>query len=111
MRTWRPYITGHAISRFLERVCGFKPIEVGEDGAGRSNAMLAQAGLTREEAIALMWPEHLRLDADPGGTFAMKRGPWRYVVRGGKLRTVLYGVWRATADGIQEANQIKAEEL
>ncbi len=95
MRSWRPDITSHAIARWLERVIGAPVIGSPSPGmAGNVGSMLNYMGLTKQEAVSLIWPDHIRLEADPGCTFAMVRDDMRYVVREGRLITVLRAGWR-----------------
>jgi hypothetical protein len=105
MRTWRPFITAHAISRYLERAYGVPVIgAIVEGGAGNARRMLRASNLTKQEIVDAMWPTHMQLDSDPGGCFALKRGDLRLVVRDGALVTVLFGVWNPR--GIAEELQI-----
>lgn len=112
MQTWRPYITSHAISRFLERVLGVPPLGASEPGgAGKLDLMLERAGMIRRDAVEMMWPEAYPLAVDPGGVYALKRGTVRMIVRGGTMTTVVRGAWCYRGNSLEAANQIRGEEL
>lgn len=100
-------MTGHAIARFLERALNVPVIDA-IDGCGNAGAMLRHVGMSKAEAIELMWPEDFPLYGDPGGVFAIKRGNCRCVVRDGKMVTVLFGAWWPTKDSAEVANQVMA---